>query len=391
MRSETPAARPCPAARSVLAAAPGARGRGRGGRARRVPTGPTPGRPARTARPPRATPWWPAGAGSRLAVLDRGLCPGGPGLARGRLRRRARRLAGPRGRGARPGRATPCARSGRHRRWSAGLGPCIGPCCYEFSADDLDARRRRRRDRRARAARRRGRPSLDLPAAVRGQLARAGVVRWSSSRRVHGVHAGVLLAPGPRRRGPSGAVRLASPADARAVASPVRACWRRRRPPRWWRHASTALRRRIEDAGRDPATRARGGGDQGLRARARSTRRCRAGSYDIGENYADELLAKAATPATPTGESSERRPTAVALPRCRPAPPGARLAPVVSCWQTLSRVVGGRDHRVARARGRGARGGGHHAVPGPQRLSPRRGPGPGGVVAGTGPRRRAGS
>jgi copper oxidase (laccase) domain-containing protein len=55
----------------------------------------------------------------------------------------------------------------------AGLGPCIGPCCYEFSESDLatvlavcgpDARGETTW----------GRPSLDLPAAVRGQIARSG-------------------------------------------------------------------------------------------------------------------------------------------------------------------------------------------------------------------------
>ena len=56
----------------------------------------------------------------------------------------------------------------------AGLGPCIGPCCCEFSQEDLnlveqfcDA------DVRGRTSW--GRPSLDLPAAVRGQLSRSGV------------------------------------------------------------------------------------------------------------------------------------------------------------------------------------------------------------------------
>ncbi len=56
----------------------------------------------------------------------------------------------------------------------AGLGPCIGPCCYEFSPADLDPL----------AAlygssvvgrTSVGRPALDLPAAVRAALARVGV------------------------------------------------------------------------------------------------------------------------------------------------------------------------------------------------------------------------
>ena len=56
----------------------------------------------------------------------------------------------------------------------AGVGPCIGPCCYEFSPDGLDAlgavfgpgvRARTTRDT----------PSLDLRAGVGAALARAGV------------------------------------------------------------------------------------------------------------------------------------------------------------------------------------------------------------------------
>ena len=56
----------------------------------------------------------------------------------------------------------------------AGLGPCIGPCCYEFSRPDLDALRASWGPE-VRSTTTRGRPSLDLPAAVRGQLSRSGV------------------------------------------------------------------------------------------------------------------------------------------------------------------------------------------------------------------------
>jgi hypothetical protein len=55
----------------------------------------------------------------------------------------------------------------------AGLGPCIGACCYEFSEDDLDALRAPCGTE-VRAHTTWGRPSLDLPAVVRAQLARAG-------------------------------------------------------------------------------------------------------------------------------------------------------------------------------------------------------------------------
>jgi hypothetical protein len=56
----------------------------------------------------------------------------------------------------------------------AGLGPCIGPCCYEFSPGDLDVVVAAGEPG-WRGQTSGGRPSLDLPAAVRGQLARAGV------------------------------------------------------------------------------------------------------------------------------------------------------------------------------------------------------------------------
>jgi polyphenol oxidase len=55
----------------------------------------------------------------------------------------------------------------------AGLGPCIGPCCYEFSEDDLGALERRWGTE-VRGQTTWGSPSLDLPAAVRGQLSRSG-------------------------------------------------------------------------------------------------------------------------------------------------------------------------------------------------------------------------
>jgi purine-nucleoside/S-methyl-5'-thioadenosine phosphorylase / adenosine deaminase len=56
----------------------------------------------------------------------------------------------------------------------AGVGPTIGPCCYEFSPADLDTVATSFGDE-VRALSRRGRPALDLPGAVRGALARAGV------------------------------------------------------------------------------------------------------------------------------------------------------------------------------------------------------------------------
>jgi hypothetical protein len=56
----------------------------------------------------------------------------------------------------------------------AGLGPCIGPCCYEFSPGDLD-RVTRVLGTRAGATTTRGRPALDIRSAARAALESAGV------------------------------------------------------------------------------------------------------------------------------------------------------------------------------------------------------------------------
>lgn len=55
----------------------------------------------------------------------------------------------------------------------AGLGPCVHPGCYEFSARDLDMVAAALGDA-ARGETAAGRPALDLPGAVRAALAAAG-------------------------------------------------------------------------------------------------------------------------------------------------------------------------------------------------------------------------
>jgi copper oxidase (laccase) domain-containing protein len=55
----------------------------------------------------------------------------------------------------------------------AGLGPCIGPCCYEFSQDDLDALASSCGPS-VRATTTWGSPALDLPTAVRDELSLSG-------------------------------------------------------------------------------------------------------------------------------------------------------------------------------------------------------------------------
>ncbi|HVA03281.1 MAG TPA: alanine racemase [Acidimicrobiales bacterium] len=113
-----------------------------------------------------------------------------------------------------------------------------------------------------------------------------------------------------------------------------------------------ALRRRIEEAGRDPAGVRIVAVTKGFTTSAVDAAR-RAGLYDIGENYADELLAKVAD-ATSNGDNGppvhaghdggagDDAPVtrwhylgAVQRRRVR------ALAPVVSYWQTVSRAVEG--------------------------------------------------
>jgi len=53
------------------------------------------------------------------------------------------------------------------------LGPCIGPCCYEFSPRDLDVLGASCGTE-VIGTTTGGHPSLDLPGAVRGQLSRSG-------------------------------------------------------------------------------------------------------------------------------------------------------------------------------------------------------------------------
>ncbi len=62
----------------------------------------------------------------------------------------------------------------------AGLGPCIGPCCYPFEGPVLDELAERYGPE-VRGKTRQGEPALDLPAALRSALARAGVTLVTGS------------------------------------------------------------------------------------------------------------------------------------------------------------------------------------------------------------------
>lgn len=103
-----------------------------------------------------------------------------------------------------------------------------------------------------------------------------------------------------------------------------------------------SVRRRIEQAGGDPATVrvvavTKGFGPEAVIA-ARD-----AGLHDIGENYANELIAKAAAvERDPGGSPPLRWHFLGAIQRNKVA----RLAPVVGVWQSVSRVEEGA--RIAR-------------------------------------------
>lgn len=101
---------------------------------------------------------------------------------------------------------------------------------------------------------------------------------------------------------------------------------------------AVALRHVIEDAGRDPAGVRVVAVTKGFTSGAVHAARA-AGFYDIGENYADELLSKVRDD---TGDDAPGAPPtrwhflgAVQRRRVK------TLAPVVSWWQTLSRAVEG--------------------------------------------------
>ena len=99
-----------------------------------------------------------------------------------------------------------------------------------------------------------------------------------------------------------------------------------------------ALRTRIEDAGRDPAGVRIVAVTKGFTSSAVDAAR-HAGLFDIGENYADELAAKAAqcgaSAASGTADTRWHYLGAVQRRRVR------LIAPVVSLWQSLSRVAEG--------------------------------------------------
>ena len=90
----------------------------------------------------------------------------------------------------------------------AGLGPTIHPCCYAFGPADLDVVAAVA-GAGVRAVTADGRPALDLPAAVGRPSGARPESRSSSTSTAARLRGRRLLAPGPRRRGPPGRLRLA--------------------------------------------------------------------------------------------------------------------------------------------------------------------------------------
>ncbi len=218
----------------------------------------------------------------------------------------------------------------------AGMGPCIGPCCYEFSAEDLGALPRLVRGRSGR---------YDDVGSPFARPARCGAWPTVTLRRVdtdragwvHHVHPGLLLAPWTGRRGPPGAVRVApsltppaGPGSAVRTLAPAP-------PPDVVAARVAALRVRIEEAGRDPAGVRIVAVTKGFTSSAVDAARA-AGLYDIGENYANEFLAKVAALSEPSSGAPETRWHFLGAVQRRQV---RALAPVVSCWQTLCRVAEG--------------------------------------------------
>ncbi len=242
------------------------------------------------------------------------------------------------------------------------LGPCVHPCCYEFSEKDLaglvEAFGPEVRGRMAD-----GRPALDLPAAVGMALEQAGVDHGRPGGTVYRLRWWAVLPPGTSGAGTSGDDRLARrgrghrPGEAVTSAGPTAVEVADR---------VAEVRRRIASAAPDPASVAvvavtKGFGPEAVRAALS------AGISDIGENYASELLEKAKA-LTPDEQPVWHFLGAVQRNKV------ARLAPVVGCWQSVSPSGRGDGHRPAMPwRGRPGPGG-HRRPTGPARPGAREGP-----------------
>ena len=161
------------------------------------------------------------------------------------------------------------------------LGPCIHPCCYEFSEPDL-ARLAAALGSAVRGRTADGRPALDLPAAASAAMARAGVKEVGGVDRCTGCGGGLFSHRVRAGGGAPGAGRLARPrrgrpmtGEASASDTTVEAVARR----------LAALRERIERAAPDPPSVTVVAVTKGF-GPAPAAAAFAAGIDDLGENYA---------------------------------------------------------------------------------------------------------
>ena len=215
----------------------------------------------------------------------------------------------------------------RRRRSRAHLGPCIRAGCYEFDGPDLDDVADRATATGVRGTTTWGTPALDLPAARR--TPRSARPAWPTVDDAAGCTAcdRRWSATGPAAR-PGG---FATIAWLEAGVTDVAA---RRRP-----RCATRIDggRRRPDARRASSRSPRASASSAVEAAVA------AGLVDLGENYAQELVAKA--------DAGRRRRRALALHRRAPAQQGAaRSPPSSTCGSPSTGLsLGGRD-RPPRAR-----------------------------------------
>ena len=216
------------------------------------------------------------------------------------------------------------------------VGPCISPAHYEFGADELEHVTRRLGP--AVAGRTEtGAPALDLRAGVGVGARVGGRGRPHRRGRLHVRVGRPLLAPPRRRHGPSGADR-----DSRRVSDVAAAIAEVRS-----RIAGAARR-----AGREPDAVRLVAATKTVPAE-RVAEAVALGVTDVGENRAQELLAKAdllaaTAPSTPAdvcwhflGRLQRNKVRS--------------LAGRVTWWQSVDREALGRRHRPPRPRSAGAR------------------------------------
>ena len=221
-------------------------------------------------------------------------------------------------------------------------GPASIPCCYEFSEVDLaglvaafgpEVRGRTTG----------GRPALDLPTAVGAALAEAGVTMAAQVDRLHGLRRRATSPTGQRAERERQAMMVWRGADGRSGGDGADPTAEQASPTGW-----SELRRRIASAAPDPAAVDGGGRDQRIRPRTRFGPPSPPASPTIGENYAAELVAKAAALRADRTDGQPVWHFLGAVQRNKVA----RLAPLVSLLAVGGRLVEEGGHRPAPPRRR---------------------------------------